>query len=235
METSPGEEAEPAPSFPDRYAAGARLAAALLTYRGTNPLVLGIPRGGVLVAAEVARRLEAELDVVIARKLEVPDEPELAMGALTADGEVYVNEYTIAAHDVTPEQLAAVIAREAAQVKEREERFRGERPPLQVANRTVIVVDDGLATGATMRATLRALRMLQPARLVAAVPVGPPDTCQELQQEADEIVCLSTPAAFSSVGSHYDDFRPLAGETVQQVLQEFDAGGHSLPALLPCR
>ena len=128
-----------------------------------------------------------------------------------------------------------MITREAAQVKEREERFRGERPPLQVANRTVIVVDDGLATGATMRATLRALRMLQPARLVAAAPVGPPDTCQELQQDADEVVCLSIPASFSSVGSHYDDFRPPADETVQQLLQEFDTGAHRLPTRPPCR
>ena len=116
METSPGEEAEPAPSFPDRYAAGRRMLGGRLNdvSRYESSGAGGIPRGGVLVAAEVARRLEAELDVVIARKLEVPDEPELAMGALTADGEVYVNEYTIAAHDVTPEQLAAVITREAA-------------------------------------------------------------------------------------------------------------------------
>src|SRR5215212_3786641 len=135
LETSRVEEAESAPLFPDRHAAGACLAAALMTYHGTNALVLGIPRGGVLVAAEVARRLEAELDVVITRKLGVPDEPELAMGALTADGEVYVNEYTVTAHDVTAEQLAAVITREAAEAKVREERFRGERPQRQIANR----------------------------------------------------------------------------------------------------
>jgi predicted phosphoribosyltransferase len=206
-----------------------------MTYRGTNALVLGIPRGGVLVAAEVARRIEAELDVVITRKLGVPDEPELAMGAMTANGEVYVNEYTVAAHDVTAEQLAAVITREAAEAKVREERFRGERLQRQIANRTVIVVDDGLATGATMRAALRALRLVRPARLVAAVPVGPPDTCQELQQEADEVVYLSAPAAFSSVGAHYHDFRPPADETVQQILQVFDTGGYCLPTLSPCQ
>jgi ribosomal protein L11 methyltransferase len=212
------------PSFPNRQAAGERLAAALLAYRGTAPLVLAIPRGGVPVAAAVARQLDAELDVVIARKLEVPLQPDLAMGAVTTDGGLYINEDTVARHNVTAEQLAAVISREREEAAAREQRFRGARPPRQIAGRTVIVVDDGLATGATMRATLRALRAQQPARLVAAVPVGAREACEELQQDADVVACLYVPESFSAVSVYYDDFQAPADETLQRLLHDFTTG-----------
>jgi putative phosphoribosyl transferase len=217
------------PSFPNRQAAGERLAAALLAYRGTVPLVLAIPRGGVPVAAEVARQLDAELDVVIARKLEVPLEPDLAMGAVTTNGGLYINEYTVARHNVTAEQLAAVISREREEATAREQRFRGARPRRQIAGRTVIVVDDGLATGATMRATLRALRAQQPALLVAAVPVGARDTCEELQHDADAVVCLYAPESFSAVSVYYDDFQAPADGTVQRILHDFNTGMTHVP------
>jgi ribosomal protein L11 methyltransferase len=210
--------------FASRLAAGERLAGALMGYQNDEPLVLGIPRGGVVVAAAVARVLGADLDVVISRKLEVPFEPDLAMGAVTADGALYVNERSLAAHNVTADQLAEVIARETAEAHSRHERFRGDRPPPRIANRTVIVVDDGLATGATMRATLRALRTREPGRLVVAVPVGDRDACEDLQAEADDVVCLTALGSTGAVGSHYDDFRSPSDETVQSLLRDFGSG-----------
>jgi putative phosphoribosyl transferase len=214
-------EPEAPARFPNRHEAGDLLAAVLTAYRDTDALVLGIPRGGVIVAAAVARRLGAELDAVISRKIGVPAQPELAMGAVTADGGVYVNERTVAAHDVSGEQLAAAIARETAEAKARQEQFRGDRPPPRIANRTVIVVDDGLATGATMRATLRSVRAEQPARLVTAVPVGDREACEEFQAEADEVVCLTALGPTGAVGSHYDDFDPPDDETVLSLLGGF--------------
>jgi putative phosphoribosyl transferase len=217
-------EPEAPARFPNRHEAGDLLAAVLTAYRDTDALVLGLPRGGVIVAAAVARRLGAELDAVISRKIAVPAQPELAMGAVTADGGVYVNERTVAAHDVSGEQLAAAIARETAEAKARQEQFRGDRPP-RIANRTVIVVDDGLATGATMRATLRSVRAEHPARLVTAVPVGDRAACEEFQAEADELVCLSVLGATGAVGSHYDDFDPPDDETVRSLLESFAPPG----------
>lgn len=224
---APANEGEPdiVPLFANRQAAGARLAEALIAFRDRHPLVLAIPRGGVPVAAEVARYLGTELDVVITRKLGVPEEPELAMGALTADGGLYVNHDTVAGHEVTEEQLAGVIARETAQARAREEYFRGERPRPQIDNRTVIVVDDGLATGATLRATLQALRLHHPARLVAAVPVGSDDGCEDLRNDADDVICLYEPDPFSSVGTHYGDFKAPDDEDVRRILHDFISGG----------
>src|SRR3954451_24386655 len=186
IEPTPEQETEPDPPFANREAAGARLAEALEAYRGQDPLVLAIPRGGVPVAAEVARHLGAELDVVLTRKLGVPAEPELAMGALTADGGLYVNQDTVTGHEVSAEQLADGISRETEAAVARERYFRGERPQPRISHRVIIVIDDGLATGATMRATWQALRLHHPARLVAAVPVGSDDGCADLRSDADD-------------------------------------------------
>jgi putative phosphoribosyl transferase len=205
--------------FRDRIDAGAELAKRLEAYRGRDVLVLGIPRGGVPVAAEVARSLDAELDIVVARKLGAPFQPELAIGAVTANGGRYLNDVLAREADVTPEYLAAVTAEEMAEAHRREERFRGQRTPPRIAGRTVIVVDDGLATGATMRAAVRSLRRREPARLVVAIPVGPPSTCAALRAEADEVIALHEPEPFLAVGLYYQDFRPTEEREIERLLR----------------
>ena len=207
--------------FRDRVDAGVQLAAALERYQGQDVLVLGIPRGGVVVAAEVARRLGAALDVIVARKLGAPISRELAIGAVTADGERYLNEDILRELGVTERYLQRVTEEEQAEARRREERFRAGRPPARVAGRTVILVDDGLATGATMRAAVRSVRRHGPARLVVAVPVGARETCEELRAEADEVVCLYQPEPFWAVGAHYQHFEPVDDATVQELLRSF--------------
>lgn len=207
--------------FRDRVDAGVQLAAALERYRGQDVLVLGIPRGGVVVAAEVARRLGAALDVIVARKLGAPISRELAIGAVTADGERYLNEDILRELRVTERYLQSVTEEEQAEAQRREERFRAGRPPARVAGRTVILIDDGLATGATMRAAVRSVRRQGPARLVVAVPVGARETCEELRAEADEVVCLYQPEPFWAVGAHYQHFEPVDDATVQELLRSF--------------
>ncbi len=211
------------PFFRDRAEAGALLADRLATYAGRATLVLGIPRGGVPVAAEVARRLDAELDVIVARKLGVPYQPELAMGAVTATGSRYLNEELLAELRISDAYLERVTAEQMAEARSREERFRGDRPPSRIEGRTTIVVDDGLATGATMRAALRSARARHPARLVMAVPVGPAETCAALRSEADEIVCLYRPEPFWAVGLHYQHFEAPREEEMQQLLRDAQA------------
>jgi predicted phosphoribosyltransferase len=205
--------------FRDRVDAGAQLAQALQGYRGQDVLVLGIPRGGVVVAAEVARRLGAELDVIVARKLGAPISRELAIGAVTADGERYLNEDILRELRVSERYVQTVTEEEQAEARRREERFRAGRPPARIAGRTVILVDDGLATGATMRAAVRSVRRQAPARLVVAVPVGARETCEELRAEADEVICLFQPEPFWAVGAHYQRFEPVDDATVQELLR----------------
>jgi putative phosphoribosyl transferase len=208
-----------APFFADRRAAGAALAQRLERYRGSHPLVLGLPRGGVPVAAEVARHLDGELDVVVARKLGSPVSPELAIGAVTADGVRFLNTKVIEMLDVPAAYIERVAADQQAEAQRREARFRGGRAPLRVAGRTVILVDDGLATGATMRAAVRAMRTQGPARLVVAVPVGAPDACAALRTEVDEVACLAEPPDFGAVGFYYADFGQVDDAVVEELLQ----------------
>jgi putative phosphoribosyl transferase len=210
--------------FLDRQDAGRFLAEALASYGPRDPLVLGIPRGGVVVAAEVARRLDAEIDVLVARKLGAPGQPELAIGAVTADGGRWLNGSLVAALGVDPEYLDGVTRAQTAEARAREERFRGVRPPPVVRGRVVILVDDGFATGATVRAAARALRRKKPALLVLAAPVGAPDTCRDLMAEADAVVCPVQPSPFHAVGAFYERFEQTEDEEVAAILARAHTG-----------
>lgn len=209
--------------FEDRRQAGRALAKELGAYRGQNALVLGIPRGGVPVAAEVAVALDADLDVLVARKLGAPGEPELAIGAVTADGGEYLDDRTASLVGATPSYIEGVRREQTAEARRREARFRGNRPMERMENRVVILVDDGLATGSTMRAAVRSARKHGPSRLIVAVPVGSRDACAALRAEADELVCPSEPEPFGAVGYFYDDFEPVEDAEVERILREFSA------------
>jgi putative phosphoribosyl transferase len=215
--------------FRDRRDAGARLAERLERYREQDIVVLGIPRGGVPVAAEVASRLAADLDLVVARKLGAPGRPELAIGAVTANGKRFLNADLLWELGVGERYLADVTARQQTEARQREERFRDGRSPCPIEGRTAIVVDDGLATGATMRAAVRSVRQRRPARLVVAVPVGAREACAALRAEADEVVCLAEPQPFWAVGVHYDHFEPTEDDEVQQLVRQA-ADRHRPPA-----
>jgi putative phosphoribosyl transferase len=204
--------------FHDRVDAGVQLARRLTMYRGKHVLVLGIPRGGVPVAAEVARALDGELDVVVARKLRSPISAELAIGAVTADGGRFLNEPMLHHLGVGERYVARVTQAEMAEAARRETRFRGGAPAPAIEGRDVILVDDGLATGATMIAAARGVRAHHPARLVIAVPVGSAEAHAALRHEADEVVCLATPDPFWAVGVYYDDFGQTEDDDVEQIL-----------------
>jgi putative phosphoribosyl transferase len=209
--------------FRDRTDAGRFLAERLGMYRGKDVLVLGIPRGGVPVAVEVARRLGADLDVLVARKLGAPGQPELAIGAVTANGGEFVNEEMIGYLGVSETYLQRVKQEQMAEARRREALFRGTRPVERIQDRVVILVDDGLATGATMRAAVRSVQKHRPALLLVAVPVGSREACDALRGEADEVVCPSVPERFGAVGSFYENFEPTEDSEVESILREFSA------------
>jgi predicted phosphoribosyltransferase len=205
--------------FADRADAGRQLAEKLSEYAGRpDVIVLGLPRGGVPVAYEVAKRLHAPLDVFIVRKLGVPGFEELAAGAIASGGVRVLNQDVMRAIPYADEAIEAVTAKETAELERREQIYREGRPPPELRDRAVILVDDGLATGATMRAAVKALRQRGAAKIVVAVPVGPPDTCRELEQEADETVCLSTPIFFQAVGQYYEDFSQTSDDDVRKLI-----------------
>jgi putative phosphoribosyl transferase len=208
-------------AFPNRAEAGRQLAEELDKYVGhEDVIVLGLPRGGVPVAYEVAKRLRAPLDVFIVRKLGVPGFEELAAGAIASGGVRVLNEDVMRAIPHADEVIETVTARETAELERREQIYREGRPPPELRGRIVILVDDGLATGATMRAAVKALRQGGAAKIVVAVPVGPPDTCRELKEEADETICLSTPEFFQAVGQYYEDFSQTSDEDVRELLNQ---------------
>jgi putative phosphoribosyl transferase len=210
--------------FRDRTEAGRRLADELREYAGRpDVLVLALPRGGVPVAYEVARALDAPMDVFLVRKLGVPGHEELAMGAIASGGVRVLNERVLAIAGVDERTVAAVAAEEQRELERREAAYRGDRAALDVRGRTVILVDDGLATGSTMRAAAMALKEQHPARLVVAVPVAAGETCDEFRGEVDEIVCASTPEPFYGVGMWYEDFSQTTDEEVMQLLAEASA------------
>jgi predicted phosphoribosyltransferase len=207
------------PRFRDRREAGRRLAEKLTAYAGRpDVIVLALPRGGVPVAYEVARALGAPLDVYLVRKLGVPGQEELAMGAIATGGVVVLNEPVVRGLGIPRYVIDAVTAWQQRELERRESLYRGEAPPPDVRGQTVILVDDGLATGATMRAAVAALRKQQPARIVVAVPTAPPETCEELRTETDDVVCAMTPEPFQSVGLWYEDFSQTTDDEVRELL-----------------
>lgn len=206
--------------FKDRYEAGRHLATKLTAYANrSDVLVLGLPRGGVPVAYEVARALNAPLDVFLVRKLGVPGQQELAMGALASGGVCVLNRELIETLGIPEQVIHAVAADEQHELERRERLYRDDRPPPDANGRTVILIDDGLATGATMRAAAVTLRQQGPARVVIAVPLAAPSVCQEFAAEVDEIVCAVTPEPFYAVGLWYDDFSPTSDEEVRDLLR----------------
>jgi putative phosphoribosyl transferase len=206
--------------FRDRREAGARLAERLEHLRAESPVVLGLPRGGVPVAYEVATRLGAPLDVIVVRKLGVPFQPELGMGAVGEDGVIVLNDDVLRLTRVRDDELARIEARERQEVERRARRFRGGRPRVDVTERTAVIVDDGIATGGSARAALRVARAQGARRVVLAVPVGSPDTVAEMRQEADEVVCVETPFGFLAVGQAYANFTQTTDEEVVRLLAE---------------
>jgi predicted phosphoribosyltransferase len=218
--------------FQDRVEAGRQLAAELTAYADRpDVLVLALPRGGVPVAYEVARALHAPLDVFLVRKLGVPGQGELAMGAIAAGGVRVPNEDVLRALDIPDDVLDAVAGEERQELARRERAYRDGRPAPDVRGRTVILVDDGLATGSTMRAAVAALRRQGPARVVVAVPVGAPEACADFRYEADEAVCARTPEPFEAVGQWYADFSPTTDDEVRDLLGR--AARERPPASLP--
>ncbi len=206
-------------SFRDRREAGKVLAEALEGYAGKeNVIVLGLPRGGVPVAAEVARALRAPLDVFIVRKLGVPGFEELAMGAIASGGVRVLNEQVLEHVTHVEQALEEATAVQTRELQRREQDYRAGRPPLEVSGRTVILVDDGLATGASMRAAVAALQQREAASIVVAVPVAAPETCADFRHWVDDVVCVTAPISFGSVGQFYQDFTQISDEEVRALL-----------------
>jgi len=205
--------------FHNRIDAGRKLAAKLLPYRDQpDVIVLALPRGGVPVGFEVAQELRAPLDVFLVRKLGVPGHEELAMGAIASGGVRVLNDDVLRILPIPQRVIDAVALEEAEELDRRERLYRGDRPPPEVHGKTVILVDDGLATGSSMRAAITALRQLEPAKIVVAVPVGARETCADFQDEADEAVCAATPEPFYAVGYWYGDFEPTSDDEVRELL-----------------
>lgn len=205
--------------FRDRKEAGDVLAEQLTSYRDRDDvIVLGLARGGVPVGYQVASALQAPLDVFLVRKLGVPQWEELAMGALASGGGVVVNDSLVRNLGISDEQMAVAIERETEELHRRERAYRGDRPPLELADKIVILVDDGIATGASMLAAVRAVRTAGPSKVVVAVPVGPPSACRTLATEADDVVCATMPPGFEAVGQVFADFHQVTDDEVRELL-----------------
>lgn len=208
------------PVFEDREEAARELVRALKSYDLDDPLVLGIPRGGVLTGAILADELDAELDVVLSRKLRAPHQPEYAIGAVSESGQVDLNEEAIRLTGATRDYIQREKEEQLDEIARRKELIRQIRPPATIAGRTVIVTDDGIATGATMLAALSTVRLQHPKELIAAVPVSPPGNLDSLQEHADQVVCLLAPEDFWAVGQFYNDFHSVEDEEVLELLRE---------------
>jgi putative phosphoribosyl transferase len=211
--------------FRDRQDAGRRLARALRTFHGKGDvLVLGLARGGVPVAYEVAQALEVPLDVFAVRKLGVPGQEELAMGAIASGGLRVLNEDVVGALALEPHEIERAAERETTELERRERTYRRDRPQRSLAGKTILLVDDGLATGSSMEVAVQAVRSHDPAEIVVAIPVGPPGTCERMRNVADAVICLEEPGGFFAVGQFYDDFRQTSDDEIIALLEEADAG-----------
>jgi putative phosphoribosyl transferase len=207
--------------FNDRKDAGCQLATQLGEFAGRgDAIVLGIPRGGVVVAFEIARALKLPLDIFLSHKLGVPGHEELAFGAIAAGGSRYLDQEVVHSGRVTSEEIARITAEVERLLNQRASLYRGERPPIQVAGKTVILADDGIATGASAFAAIRALREMQPAALILAVPVAPASTCAWLRRSADRLVCLYAPRDFFAVGQFFSNFAQIEDEEIVRLLRQ---------------
>ena len=217
------------PRFKDRQQAGALLAQKLSGFAGrSDVIVIALPRGGVPVAYEVARALDLPLDILIVRKLGAPGHAEFAIGSLASGGICIVEDDLVRSLKIPPEQLNEIIEREKAELERRERLYRGRRPPIDVEGKTVIIVDDGLATGSTMRAAVKAIKQMGPKTIAVAVPVCAPTACSELERDVDVwCVCMYAPERFHAVGLWYDKFEQTSDEEVELLLAKADAGGVS--------
>jgi putative phosphoribosyl transferase len=214
--------------FIDRSQAGRRLATALAKFKSDKPVIFALPRGGVPVAAEVAAALDAPIDLILVRKIGVPDQPELAMGAVVDGREPITvrNADVILMAGIDEATFQSVRDRELAEIERRRKNYLGDRRHPEVRGRTIIVIDDGIATGATVRAALRAMRSRNPKKLVLAVPVAPTDSLSELEEEADEIICLEDHNNFGAIGVYYSDFRQVSDQEVKDILARFPPEGY---------
>jgi predicted phosphoribosyltransferase len=214
--------------FRDRADAGRRLAARLAPYAGRRGLlVLALPRGGVPVAGEIAERLGAPLDLFIVRKLGVPGQPELAMGAIASGGVRVMNDDVVKLLAIPAEKIERVAEKEEKEIERREREYGDGRPFPDIAGRTIILVDDGLATGATMLAAVQALEGMGPAAIIVAVPVASTETCEQFRDEVDEVICLHTPTPFHGVGMWYEDFSQTTDQEVRDIVRRAMQGDHS--------
>ncbi|CAN7204748.1 phosphoribosyltransferase [Bradyrhizobium sp. LjRoot220] len=226
--TSPRQNAPDDLVFADRREAGRRLVPLLIKFKDQKPVVLALPRGGAPVAFEVAQALNAPLDVVLVRKIGAPGHEELGLGAVVdgAHAQVVLNDEIVRAVQPGNAYLKAETSRQLAEIERRRHLYRGDEPPLDIAGRTAIVVDDGIATGGTVKAVLKALAKAKPSRLILAVPVAPSDSLAELRSEADEIICLTTPDPFYAVGMHYREFGQTSDQEVIELLHRSKSSGH---------